>query len=291
MNLNDKVIVVTGAGSGIGRALALQLTNLGATLALNDWNKQSLDETLQLVESQGGIAIAKAYDVSNRSDHEAFAEEVVRTFGHVDGLINNAGVTIFPSSIIKTDPIDFQRVVDVNLWGVVHGTQVFVPYLKQRKVSFLINISSILGLAGYAGQGAYVTSKFAIRGFTETLRQELHRSSVHVMLVHPGPVRTDLTRNIRHEDQEAVKKLSEYFEASCKTTPEEAASRIIRALQQGKSRLLFGRFSRQLDWITRLFPASYHRFHPSNFKPGRLVKKMRAFLSQSKKAHRQPMEH
>ncbi len=284
MNLNNKVIVVTGAGSGIGRALALQLTDLGATLALNDWNKSSLDETLHLVKQAGGFPIGQAYDVSDRAAHEAFAKQVHRAYGHIDGLINNAGLTVFPSSIAKTDPIDFQKVVDVNLWGVVHGTQVFLPYLKQQEEGFIANMSSLLGLVGYAGQGAYVTTKFAVRGFTETLRQELYRSHINVLSIHPGPVRTQLTRHIQHEDQEAVNKLADLFEAACRTTPEGAAKLIIKAIRRKRTRLVFGRFTRELDWLARLFPGNYHRFHPSNFRPGRLIDKMKTRIGQARKA-------
>lgn len=284
-NLSGKVIVITGAGSGIGRALALQLASNGAHLALNDWNTETLSETLALIQQQGqGTAITHPFDVSDRPSWEQFAKIVQEHYGKVDGLINNAGLTVFPETIPETDPVDFERVLQVNVWGTIHGSQVFLPLLMEQQESLLVNISSILGIAGFAGQGPYVTSKFAVRGFTETLRQELAGTGVQVACVHPGPVKTNLTRNIKTEDKQLLEQLSKFFEEAAKTTPEQAAEQIIAGVKRGKVRIVFGQNTWFLDRISRLLPSRYHKLMPRNFRPGRLIKKALAARSAAKSA-------
>lgn len=283
-NLSEKVIVITGAGSGIGRELALQLAREGAHLALNDWNTETLSETLALVEEQGrGTAITHPFDVSDRSAWEQFTKIVQSHYGKVDGLINNAGLTVFPETLPETDPVDFERVLQVNLWGTIHGSQVFLPLLMEQQDSLLVNISSILGIVGFAGQGPYVTTKFAVRGFTETLRQELAGTGVQVVCVHPGPVKTNLTRNIKTDDQQLLAQLSKYFEEAAKTTPEQAAKLIIAGVKKGRNRIVFGQNTGFLDYISRLLPNRYHKLMPRNFRPGRLIKKALAARAADKK--------
>ncbi len=282
-NLSGKVIVITGAGSGIGRALALQLASNGAHLALNDWNTETLSETLALIQQQGqGTAITHPFDVSDRPAWEQFAKIVQEHYGKVDGLINNAGLTVFPETIPETHTVDFERVLQVNVWGTIHGSQVFLPLLMEQQESLLVNISSILGIAGFAGQGPYVTSKFAVRGFTETLRQELAGTGVQVVCVHPGLVKTNLTRNIKTEDKQLLEQLSKFFEEAAKTTPEQAAEQIIAGVKRGKVRIVFGQNTWFLDRISRLLPSRYHKLMPRTFRPGRLIKKALAARSAAK---------
>lgn len=271
-DLKSKVFVITGAGSGIGRALALRLAKEGALLALNDWNTETLHETVALVKEQQVSVIAQAFDVSERLAWEQFAEYVRKHYGKVDGLFNNAGITTFPETIPETDAIDFARVLEINLWGTIHGSQVFLPALMEQPESLLVNISSLLGLIGYAGQGPYVTSKFAVRGFTETLRQELAGTGVQVVGVHPGPVRTNLTRNIRYDDKEVLNRLSEVFEKAATVTSEQAADLIIAGIEKGRHRILFGDKTKLLDRLARLLPNRYHRYMPRNFRPGHLIR-------------------
>lgn len=283
-NLSGKVIVITGAGSGIGRALALRLSRDGAHLALNDWNTETLSETLAIVQEQGrGTATTHPFDVSDRAAWEQFATIVKNHYGKVDGLINNAGLTVFPETIPETDTVDFERVLQVNLWGTIHGSQVFLPLLMEQQESLLVNLSSILGIIGFAGQGPYVTSKFAVRGFTETLRQELAGTGVQVVTVHPGPVKTNLTRNIRFDDKELLAQLSKFFEEAAKTTAEEAADKIVAGVQKGRNRILFGNNTGFLDRISRLLPNRYHKFMPRSFRPGRLIRKALAARKAAKK--------
>ncbi|MEL7425137.1 MAG: SDR family NAD(P)-dependent oxidoreductase [Bacteroidota bacterium] len=281
-NLKNKVFVVTGAGSGIGRALALRLAGTGAHLALNDWNTETLHETMNLLQEQGHYAVSQAFDVSDRIAWERFSTYVQKHYGRVDGLFNNAGITAFPETLPETDPVDFARVLEVNLWGTIHGSQVFLPQLMEQSESLLVNVSSVLGLLGYAGQGPYVTAKFAVRGFTETLRQELAGTGVQVVAAHPGPVRTNLSRNIRHDDQELVDRLSEMFDKAVKTTSEEAADAIIAGVRKGRHRILLGDKARFLDWLSRLLPNSYHKYMPRNFRPGHLIRKALAKRSGKK---------
>ncbi|MGH1437543.1 MAG: SDR family NAD(P)-dependent oxidoreductase [Lewinella sp.] len=282
-NLKNKVLIITGAGSGIGRALALHLAQEGALLALNDWNKETLQATVDLLGQEKVRVYSQVFDVSDRPTWELFAKKVNDHFGHIDGIFNNAGITTFPETIPETDPIDFSRLIEINLWGVIHGSQVVIPYLLKQKESLLVNVSSLLGLMGYAGQGAYVTSKFAVRGFTETLRQELVGTGALVTAVHPGPVKTNLTRNIKYHDQDLLNRLSQFFDDSATTTPEEAAEIIIKGIKKGKHRVLLSPRTKMLDRLTRLLPNSYHRFLPRNFRPGHLIKKALAKRAAEKK--------
>mgnify|MGYP001120964524 CR=1 FL=1 len=272
-NLKDKVLIITGAGSGIGRALALHLAQEGARLALNDWNTETLQATVDLIGQEQSLVYSQAFDVSDRQAWESFAKKVNDHFGQIDGVINNAGITTFPETIPEMDPVDFSRVLEINLWGVIHGSQVVIPYLLKQKASLLVNISSLLGLMGYGGQGAYVTAKFAVRGFTETLRQELAGTGVLVTAIHPGPVKTNLTRNIKYDDQDLLNRLSNYFDEAATTTPEEAAQIIVNGIKKGKHRVLLSPRTKMLDRLVRLIPNSYHRFLPRNFRPGHLIKK------------------
>lgn len=281
-NLKNKVFVVTGAGSGIGRALALRLASTGAHLALNDWNTETLHETMNLLQEQGHHAVSQAFDVSDRIAWERFSTYVHKHYGRVDGLFNNAGITAFPETLPETDPVDFARVLEVNLWGTIHGSQVFLPQLMEQPESLLVNVSSVLGLIGYAGQGPYVTSKFAVRGFTETLRQELAGTGVQVVAAHPGPVRTNLTKNIRYDDQMLVDRLSQMFDKVVKTTSEQAADAIIAGIRKGRHRIVLGDNARFLDWLSRLLPNSYHKYMPRNFRPGHLIRKALAKRSGKK---------
>ena len=272
-NLKNKVLIITGAGSGIGKALALQLAREGVRLALNDWNKKTLQATVDLLGQEPSVVYSQAFDVSDRPAWEAFAKKVNDHFGQIDGLFNNAGITTFPETIPEMDPVDFSRVLEVNLWGVIHGSQVVIPYLLKQKESLLVNVSSLLGLMGYGGQGAYVTAKFAVRGFTETLRQELAGTGVLVTAVHPGPVKTNITRNINYHDEDLLNKLSQFFDDAATTTPEEAAEIIVNGIKKGKHRVLLSPRTKMLDRLVRLLPSSYHRYLPRSFRPGHLIKK------------------
>lgn len=259
-NLQDKVAVVTGAGSGIGKSLALALAREGVRLALNDWNADNLEQTLAAIRQNGGTAYGKAFDVAQKEAVYQFAEDVLQQFGQVDIVVNNAGITHEQRLLERCGYEEFEKILGVNLWGVIYGSKAFLPLLKQRPEAALVNISSIFGVIGYPNQGAYVTSKFAVRGFTETLRIELGKSPVTVTCVHPGGIRTNIARNIQSENQERVEKFAKVFERMAITPSESAAKQIVEAIRKKDNRLVIGPDARKLDWLARLFPSAYERW-------------------------------
>jgi butyryl-CoA dehydrogenase len=257
-NLSGKVAVITGAGSGIGRALALQMAAAGARLALNDWNESALADTLAMLGK--AEAWGQSFDVAHRESVYAFAEEVAQRFGQVDIVVNNAGITLEQRMLERTGYEDFERIVNVNMWGMIYGSKAFLPGLRQRPEAALVNVSSIFGVVGYPNQGAYVTAKFAIRGFTETLRVELAKSPITVTCVHPGGIKTNIARNITSDNPKRVEKFAQVFEKMAITSAEEAARQILEGIQKKKKRIVIGPDARRLDWFARLFPSIYERF-------------------------------
>ncbi len=251
---NDKVAVVTGAGSGIGRALALQLAASGSRLALADIDAEGLKATVrQLPESTSCITCQ--LDVADRDAYQAFVQQVIADYQQVDIVINNAGIVRL-HSIGQGTYEDYEKTLAINLWGVLYGCKEFIPYLKQRPKAWLSNVSSIAGLAGVANYSSYNTSKFAVRGLTESLRSELRETNVNVSCVHPGGVRTNIHKlGVFSEDSaETAKSLNKMMDAM---TAEKAADHILVGMAKGKKRILVGRDVKALDLITRLFPGSY----------------------------------
>jgi NAD(P)-dependent dehydrogenase (short-subunit alcohol dehydrogenase family) len=256
-DFKNKVAVITGAGSGMGRELALQLAAAGAKVVLNDWREDTLGETIQMIESQGGIAEGKAFSVADRQEVYSFAQESVNRFGGVDIVINNAGISLLQQKIESTSYELFEKVININMWGVIYGSKAFLPFLRERPEAALVNVSSIFGIAAYPDQGAYVTAKFAVRGFTEVLRQELAKTSVAVTCVHPGGIRTNIVRNIETTQQARLEKFSDVFDRMAKTSAEDAAKRIIRGIQRKEKRVLIGNDAIFMDRISRLMPSTY----------------------------------
>lgn len=255
----NKVVALTGAGSGMGRAMALQLAVAGARLALNDWNSQSLEETIEVIKQYEVDFIAEVFDVSQKEQFYSFADKVVQHFGQVDIIINNAGIALPQQSIAEINFDDFEKIVNINLWGMIYGTKAFLPYLKQQPTGAIANISSVFGIHGYPGQGPYVTTKFAIRGFTETLRMELTGTKITVTSIHPGGIKTNIVRNIEMENQTQKEEMALGFEELAPTSSDEAARVILNGIKKGKKRILIGKDAYFLDIIARLFPASYEK--------------------------------
>lgn len=262
--LKDKVVVITGAGSGIGRALAVQLATRGARLALNDWNEAQLHKTRDLI-SQYSEVLTEAFDVGESSACFAFAQKVADHFGQIDVVVNNAGIALEQRKTLDIPMEDFEKTLRVNLWGVIYGTRAFLPFLKDRPEAALVNISSIFGVVGQPLQSAYVTSKFAVRGFTEVLRNELVDSSVAVTCVHPGGIRTNIIRNIETDQTARLEKFAQAFDKMARTSPEAAARQIITAIQKKKRRLLIGRDALIMDLLARLLPGLYDKIIYRNF--------------------------
>ncbi len=260
--LEGKVAVVTGAGSGIGRALAVQLADRGCRLAIADVDTAGLEETHALVSSVAAACSQHVVDVSEYSAVRQFAAAVIERHGGAELLINNAGVTLVGSAQ-QVSIEDYAWIMDVNFWGVVHGTKAFLPHLRTADEAHIVNISSVLGLVSMPLQTAYSASKFAVRGFTEALKMELAGSRVGVSCVHPGGVRTRITRNARIVGDELDVTREQFdadFDRAAVTTPDAAAAAIIRGVEKAKRRVLIGPDARIMDLASRLFPGSYERF-------------------------------
>ncbi|WP_116126308.1 SDR family NAD(P)-dependent oxidoreductase [Lewinella sp. IMCC34183] len=254
-DFNGKVVVITGAGSGIGRELAWQLAACGAVLALNDLKEDALDETwAELPERTRGLR--RAFDVGDREAMQHFATAVNEELGRVDVVVNNAGFSVRQQAVVHTRVEAYERTLRVNLWGVIYGSLAFLPYLRQQPGASLVNVSSVFGLFAFPGSGPYNTSKFAVRGFTETLRVEM-RGHLHVCCVHPGGIATNIHRNVEIDDPRERERFIRTFEKQAKTTAAEAARQIIAGIEKRKSRILIGRDAYWIDKVTRLLPARY----------------------------------
>jgi NAD(P)-dependent dehydrogenase (short-subunit alcohol dehydrogenase family) len=255
-DIKGAVAVVTGAASGIGRALAVDLAKLGAQLALADVNTAGVEETHALL----GNAIARTYtvDVSKASAVEGFAHAVERDFGRASLLINNAGVALM-GTFAEVSLEEMEWLIGINFWGVVHGCKFFLPLLQPETDAHIVNLSSIFGLIGPPGQTAYAASKFAIRGFSESLREELRATSaIKVTSVHPAGIATPIANRARAGraiTAAARQEAEEYFKKVALITPQEASSVIIKGVLANKNRVLIGSDAYRIDRIQRLFPA------------------------------------
>jgi NADP-dependent 3-hydroxy acid dehydrogenase YdfG len=258
--ITDKIVAITGAGSGIGRALAVRAADLGAIPAISDVNDAALAETASLVSAKQPRVHTAHVDVGQRDAIYAWADQVKREVGEIDVLVNNAGVSL-SQTIAQMRDEDFFWLMNINFWGVVHGTRAFLPQLMTRPEAHIVNLSSVFGLIAVPTQAAYNASKFAVRGFTEALRQELAATNVRVTSVHPGGIKTNIVRNGRHfqdvrgnADAAAV---AREFDRMARTSPEKAAHQIIDAISRKKRRLLIGLDAILIDRMQRLLPASY----------------------------------
>jgi NAD(P)-dependent dehydrogenase (short-subunit alcohol dehydrogenase family) len=254
--IRGAVAVVTGAASGIGRALAIDLAKQGAQLALADVNSAGLEETLGLL----GDAKARSYavDVSKASAVEDFAHRVQQDFGRTSLLVNNAGVALM-GTFAEVSLEDMEWLVGINFWGVVYGCKFFLPLLQREPDAHIVNVSSIFGFIGPPGQTAYAASKFAVRGFSESLREELRATSViKVSSVHPAGIATPIAHSARagRGVTAAVRQeAEEYFKKVALVTPEEASRVIVKGILGNKNRILIGADAYRIDRMQRLFPA------------------------------------
>lgn len=259
-DLSGKTVVITGAGSGIGRALAHRLAGEGALLALADLNEIGLAETYQTLPVRPAQVNTYKLDVSDRQAVYAFADQVHADFGQVDVVINNAGVAL-SQTVEDMTYEDFRWLMDINFWGVVYGSKAFLPALKRRPQATIINLSSVFGLIAVPTQSAYNASKFAVRGFTEALRQELSGTTVRALCVHPGGIKTNIARNARFYrapgGESEPDRTAANFDKIARTTADEAAATIIKSLKSGRERVLVGADAHVIDWIQRLFPEAY----------------------------------
>jgi NADP-dependent 3-hydroxy acid dehydrogenase YdfG len=255
-----KVAVVTGAGSGIGRALALELARSGARLAISDVDMDGLAQTEKHIKKIGAQVRTDRLDVTERPAFLAYADDVDAHFGGVNQVYNIAGIA-FVGDVEVTPFKDIERVMDVDYWGVVNGTKAFLPHLIASGDGHVVNMSSMFGLYGVPGQAAYTSAKFAVRGFTEALRQEMAvaRHPVAVTVVHPGYVKTAIARNAGHVegvDKEAGIKV---FNRVAITSAHRAARTILKAVHRKKARVVVGFDARAFDLLVRIAPAGYQR--------------------------------
>lgn len=257
-SLKGKVAVVTGAGSGIGRALAQSLARRGCRLALSDINEAALKETAQSLPAEPFL---QTFDVSKRKAVDAFAEAVKARYGTAHVVINNAGVAV-SQTIENLSWEDFEWLMGINFWGVTYGTKAFLPMLLKQNEGAIVNLSSVFGIIAVPTQGAYNAAKFAVRGFTEALRHELRDTDVKAISVHPGGIKTNIAKSSRFyrdpmgETDKAA--MSERFERMARTTPEQAAETIVRGIEKGRPRVLIGADAHLIDWIQRLMPVRYY---------------------------------
>lgn len=256
----EKVAVVTGAGSGIGRALAIELAHQGCVLALSDINDASLQATKQnlLDEVSNACVHLQVLDVSDRQAMLNYAATVQEELGGINLLINNAGVAL-SSAAGDTKREDFEWLMNINFWGVINGCEAFLPFLKQAADAHIVNISSVFGMIAIPRQSSYNAAKFAVRGYTEALRQEMGMNHNHISVscVHPGGITTDIARNARVSDDEDVSELAASFDKLAQTTPQKAAKIIVAGIKKNKSRIMVGWDAHVIHILYRLLGIHY----------------------------------
>lgn len=261
MEYRGKIAVVTGAGSGIGRALAADLASRGARLAISDVNDTALGETVAICEKAGAEAHGYHLDVADRAAVLAHAEEVTRDLGEANLVVNNAGVGLM-ATVEEMAWEDLDWLMGINFWGVIHGTKAFLPHLIASGDGHLVNVSSVFGFVGVPSQSAYNAAKFGVRGFTEALRQEMLIAGhpVAVSCVHPGGIKTNIARDARAaRDLMPVEERADRFEKAARTTPEKAAQVILRGVDRKSPRILIGADARMFDVTARVSGARYQR--------------------------------
>ena len=264
-NFKNKVAAITGAGSGIGQHLAVLLAKQGCHLSLSDVNAEGLAQTVELLEKSNVRVTTQKLDVADRDAMKLWAAETVQHHGSVNMIFNNAGVAL-GSTVEGASYEELEWIVNINFWGVVYGTKEFLPLIKKSGEGHIINISSLFGLTAQPTQSAYNATKFAVRGFTESLRQELdiENCGVSALCVHPGGIRTNIANAAKMNG--SLRALGMNPEKSAKTfnkllrcPPEEAARQILDAVQKDKRRLLIGNDAKTLDLIQRVLPTGYQK--------------------------------
>lgn len=256
-----KVAVITGAGSGIGRALAMNLAGKSVKLALSDIDVEGLAETVRRAEALGAQVKADRLNVAEREAVLAYADEVVAHFGAVHQVYNNAGIA-HHGDVEATKFKDFERIMDVDFWGVVNGTKAFLPHVITSGDGHIVNISSLFGLIAVPGQSAYNAAKFAVRGFTEALRQEMLVAGhpVKVTCVHPGGIKTAVARNATVCEGEDAATVAEFFDKRLALhSPEMAARTIVDGVANGRARVVIGWEAKVLDGLARVGGSAYQR--------------------------------
>ncbi len=249
--LRGKVVVVTGAASGIGRALAVELVARGATVAISDVNARELEETVSLIGHKGTVS-SQLLDVANREQWAEYANAVERSHGPAHVVINNAGIAL--KSPIETISYEtFEAVMNVNFWGVVYGSKTFMPHFRKNGLGHIVNISSLNGVVPFANQAPYNCSKYAVLGFSETLMQELHGEPIKVSVVHPGGIKTNIVRNA--SERGLGEGEAKAFDKIARTTAKSAAQQILDGVERDRERIYVGIDAKLIATGKRIAPA------------------------------------
>jgi short-subunit dehydrogenase len=261
---NESVVVITGAASGIGRALAVRLAQEPiAGIAISDLNQKELLETARLINKTKLRVTTHIVDVADEEQMRTFVATVVEQHERVTHVVNNAGVAL-GGTLQQVSLDDIRWLMSINFWGVVYGTKLFLPVLEKQKLAHIINVSSVFGLVAPPGQAAYAASKFAVRGFTEALRHELENTNILVSVVHPGGIKTNIANNskmgagVKLTEAERLEKIEKFNKQLAATTPEQAAETIVKGIKSRKSRIIIGSDARLLSFFARLFPRRYY---------------------------------
>jgi short-subunit dehydrogenase len=263
LTLKGKVAAITGAGSGIGRATAILMAQNGCHLSISDIDESSVNDTAERCRAHDVRVTSARLDVADRHAVHAWAEDTVKAHGGANVIVNNAGVAM-SATVEHMAYEDFEWLMNINFWGVVYGTKAFLPHLKKSGDGHVVNISSVFGLIGVPTQSAYNAAKFAVRGFTESLREELviEGANVGVTCVHPGGIKTNIARRARMRASAEwgptdAEKVAADFDKVARTTPEQAAKDIIGAILKNRRRQLVGADALVIDLMQRLLPATY----------------------------------
>ncbi len=263
-NLKGKVAAVTGAASGIGRALALRLADEGSRVALADRDEDGLEETREQLAVRGHECTIRALDVADKDAVFGWADQVVKDHGAAHLIFNNAGVAL-AASVRNTTLEELEWVMAIDFWGVVYGTTAFLPHFERAGEGHIVYLSSVFGLIAAPGNGAYNAAKFAVRGYTEALSIELQaeRSPIVATTVHPGGIKTSIARSARVGSKEALDLdadgMDEQFQRAARTSPDRAAEVILDGVKKDKRRILIGGDARVISGVQRLLPTLYQR--------------------------------
>jgi len=261
MQLQGKTAVLTGAGSGIGRAIAISLAQRGCHLALADINEAGLADTAKLLP--GNVRVSRhLLDVSDRNAVKALPGQVIAEHGGADILINNAGVAV-GGTFADISEVDFDWLIGINYWGVVYMTRAFLPLLNKGQEAWIANVSSIYGIIAPPSQTAYASSKFAVRGFTHALRHELKDTNIGVTVIHPGGVATQIVNSARIQTNlppEEIAARRAFANRNLKMPPAQAGEIIVSGIANGKARIFVGRDAKFMSIVERIAPVSYWDF-------------------------------
>jgi short-subunit dehydrogenase len=267
--MNDTHFIITGAGSGIGQALAILAASKGAKVVATDINEKGLAETQEKVVAQNGWINTHRLDVADAQAITDFSEMIKRTLNPQKIiLVNNAGVALNSGTFDETPMEDFEWLLNINLYGVIRMTKAFLPMMLAQNQGHIVNVSSIFGIIGVRYQSAYCTAKFGVKGFTDVLKFELMDTGVKVSSVHPGGIKTKIASNARvsvgQNPKQVAADLEKFEREALINTPKYAAEVILKGIQKTKSRILIGRDAKILDILVRTFPNNYFKRIPKS---------------------------